>query len=108
MLQKIEVSSGSVQQDLVGGVDDTLVSRSVLVKAVDPASGKTLFKSRAASLEPGGAAISLTLDKVPGGQAKFGTDLSLQLLDADDDQLLETRAVRLNLEMDDWDDSDEM
>jgi hypothetical protein len=103
MLQKIEVASGSVQQDLGGGVDDTLVSRSVLVKAVDPSTGKTLFKSDPATLEPGGGTVAMTLKKVPEAQAKFGTELHLQLLDADDDQLLESASVRLNLEMDDWD-----
>jgi hypothetical protein len=102
MLQKIEVASGSVQQDLGGGVDDSFVSRSVLVKAVDPSTGKTLFKSDPAALEPGGV-IAMTLKKAPGAQAKFGVELQLQLLDADDDELLESASVRLNVEMDDWD-----
>jgi hypothetical protein len=103
MLQKIEVAPGSVQQELGGGVDDTHVSRSVLVKAVDPATGKTLFKSKPATLEPGGGTVAMTLEKVPGAHAKFGTELNLQLLDADDDQLLESTSVRLSVEMDDWD-----
>ena len=103
MLQKIEVAPGSVQQELGGGVDDTHVSRSVLVKAVDPATGKTLFKSKPATLEPGGGTVAMTLEKVPGAHAKFGTELNLQLLDADDDQLLESTSVRLSVEVDDWD-----
>jgi hypothetical protein len=45
----------------------------------------------------------MTLEKVPGAHAKFGTELNLQLLDADDDQLLESTSVRLSVEMDDWD-----
>src|ERR1039458_2407476 len=102
MRQKIEVASGSVQQDLGGGVDDSFVSRSVLVKAVDPSTGKTLFRSDPAALGPGGV-IAMTLKKAPGAQAKFGTELQLQLLDADDDELLESASVRLNVEMDDWD-----
>jgi hypothetical protein len=103
MLQKIEVAPGSIQQELGGGVDETHVSRSVLVKAVDPATGKTLFRSKPAKLEPGGETVALPLEKVPGAQAKFGTELKLQLLDADDDELLESVAVRLSMDMDDWD-----
>jgi hypothetical protein len=102
MLQKIEVASGSVQQDLSGTVDDSFVSRSVLVKAVDPSTGKALFKSDPAILEPGGNTVAMTLKKVPGAQARFGTELHLQLLDADDDELLESASVRLNVEIDDW------
>jgi hypothetical protein len=102
MLQKIEVASGSVQQDLSGTVDDSFVSRSVLVKAVDPSTGKALFKSDPAILEPGGNTVVMTLKKVPGAQARFGTELHLQLLDADDDELLESASVRLNVEIDDW------
>jgi hypothetical protein len=103
MLQKIEVASGAVQQDLVGGVDDALVSRSVLVKAIDTTTGKTLFKTDPATLEPGGGALAMTLRKVPGAQGKFGSEVHLQLLDADDDELLETAAVRLSVELDEWD-----
>jgi hypothetical protein len=103
MLQKIEVAPGSIQQELGGGVDETHVSRSVLVKAVDPATSKTLFRSKPAKLEPGGETVALPLEKVPGAQAKFGTELKLQLLDADDDELLESVAVRLSMDMDDWD-----
>jgi hypothetical protein len=45
----------------------------------------------------------MTLEKVSGAQAMFGTDLNLQLLDGDDDELLESLTVRLSMEMDDWD-----
>ena len=103
MLQKIEVAPGSVQQDLGGGVDDTFVSRSVLVKAVDPSTGKTLFKSDPATLEPGGGTVAMTLKKVSGAQGAFGAEIHLQLLDADDDALLESTPVRLGVELDDWD-----
>ena len=103
MQQKIEVASGSVQQELGGGVDDTFVSRAVLAKVIDPATGKALFKSDVANLEPGGGTVAVILKKVPGAQGKFGAEIHLQLLDADDDELLESVPVRLNVEMDDWD-----
>jgi hypothetical protein len=102
-IQKIEVAPASVQQDLAGGVDESLVSRSVAAKAIDPSTGKTLFKSDAATIEPGGGTVPLTLKRVPGAQGRFGSELQLQLLDADDDELLESQTVRLSVELDEWD-----
>ena len=84
-------------------MDDTFVSRAVLAKVIDPATGKALFKSDVANLEPGGGTVAIILKKVPGAQGKFGAEIHLQLLDADDDELLESVPVRLNVEMDDWD-----
>jgi hypothetical protein len=102
-IQKIEVAPASVQQDLAGGVDESLVSRSVAAKAIDPSTGKTLFKSDAATIEPGGGTVPLTLKRVTGAQGRFGSELQLQLLDAEDDELLESQTVRLSVELDEWD-----
>lgn len=101
--QKVEVGPASVQQSLVGGVDENMVSRSVLVKVIDPATQKTLFRSDVAALEPAGGTVALTLKKVDGAEARRGAELQLQLLDADDDELLGSTAVRLALDMDEWD-----
>ena len=64
LIQKIEVAPAGVQQDLTGGVDDNLVARAVFAKAVDATTGKTLFKSDTATLEPGGQSAPLTLKNI--------------------------------------------
>jgi hypothetical protein len=101
--QKIEVGPASVQQSLTGSVDENIVSRSVQVKVIDPKTQKTLFRSGTVVLEPGGGTAALTLKKVDGAEARRGSELLLQLLDADDDELLESLPVRLALDMDEWD-----
>ena len=101
--QKVEVAPAGVQQELTGGVDDNLVARAVLLKAVDATTGKTLFKSDAATLEPGGQNAVLTLKKVDGAAGQRGLELRLHLIDADDDTVLETVPVRLSVDLDEWD-----
>ena len=103
LIQKIEVAPAGVQQDLTGGVDDNLVARAVFAKAVDATTGKTLFKSDAATLEPGGQSAALTLKKVEGAEGQRGLELRLHLIDADDDTVLETVPVKLSVDLDDWD-----
>ena len=103
LIQKIEVAPAGVQQDLTGGVDDNLVARAVFAKAVDATTGKTLFKSDAATLEPGGQSAALTLKRVEGAEGQRGLELRLHLIDADDDTVLETVPVKLSVDLDDWD-----
>jgi hypothetical protein len=103
LIQKVEVAPAGVQQELTGGVDDNLVARAVLLKAVDATTGKTLFKSDAATLEPGGQNAMLTLKKVDGAAGQRGLELRLHLIDADDDTVLETVPVRLSVDLDEWD-----
>jgi hypothetical protein len=103
LIQKIEVAPAGVQQDLTGGVDDNLVARAVFAKAVDATTGKTLFRSDTATLEPGGQSAALTLKKVEGAEGQRGLELRLHLIDADDDTVLETVAVKLSVDLDEWD-----
>jgi hypothetical protein len=100
---KVEVAPGSGEKDLLGSVDENLLSRKVLVKVVAPASGKVLFKAKnAIVVEPGGETQMAELERVKGAEAKSGTELQLQALDADDEEILDRQTVTLQVELDEW------
>ena len=100
---KVEVAPGSGEKDLLGSVDENLLSRQVMVKVVDPSSGKVLFKTENAVLvEPGGGTQTAELKRVKGAEAKSGAELQLQALDADDEQVLDRQTVTLKVDLDEW------
>jgi hypothetical protein len=100
---KVEVAPGSGEKDLLGSVDENLLGRNVLVKIIIPASGKVLFKSkRAVVVEPGGETRVAELERVKGAEAKSGTELQMQVLDADDEEILDRQTVTLQVELDEW------
>jgi hypothetical protein len=73
------------------------------VKVVVPASGKALFKAKSAVMvEPGGETQVADLERVKGAEAKMGTELQLQALDADDEEILDRQTVTLQVELDEW------
>jgi hypothetical protein len=48
--------------------------------------------------------VALALTKVPGAEAVFGSTAAIQLIDADDDEVLDTRPAVLRVELEgDWD-----
>jgi hypothetical protein len=100
---KVEIAPGSGEKDLLGSVDENLLSRKVMVKVVVPASGKALFKAKSAVIvEPGGETQVADLERVKGAEAKMGTELQLQALDADDEEILDRQTVTLQVELDEW------
>lgn len=100
---KVEVAPGSGEKDLLGSVDENLLSRNVLVKIVLPASGKVLFLAKnAIVVEPGGETRLAELERVKGAESPIGTELQLQALDADDEEILDRQAVTLQVELDEW------
>jgi hypothetical protein len=42
------------------------------------------------------------LERVEGAEAKRGDDLELQVVDADDEEVLDRRRVKLQVDMDEW------
>lgn len=100
---KVEVAPGACEQDLLGAVDENLLSRNVLVKVVAPASGKVLFKAKhALVIVPGGDTQMAELERVKGSAALRGAELQLQALDADDEEILDRQPVTLQVELDEW------
>jgi hypothetical protein len=104
LMQRVEVAPAAAQTGFFDAVDETLLTRTVRVKVCDPATGKALFKGKTtARIEPGGGAVSIELTKVGEVDAKVGTELEVVVEDADNDELLEHRAVTLKVELNDWD-----
>jgi hypothetical protein len=102
--QRIEVAPAALQTGLFEAIDETLLSRSVRVKVVDLASGKTLFKSKTtAQVDPGGGVVALELSKVHDAEAAVGAGLEILVEDADNDEISDRRAVTLKIELSDWD-----
>jgi hypothetical protein len=101
--QRVEVAPGAIQKDLFGRVDENLLARQVLVKVVQTQSGKLIFKSKdPVSIEPGGASVTSELTKIEGAEAARGTNLEMLLVDADDEEILDRRVVKLMVDMDEW------
>jgi hypothetical protein len=100
---RVEIAPASGEQDLLGLVDENLLSRNVLVKVIAPASGKVLFKAKnAVVVEPGGETRVAELERVKGAASPLGAELQLQALDADDEEILDRQTVTLQIELDEW------
>jgi hypothetical protein len=97
---RIEVEAG--QTGLFDGADQSLTGRQVIVKIVQPQSGKVLFVSeKSSAVEPGGGRQIVTL--INKNRVEFGEKLEIRLLDADDEEFLDTRTVEFRVEMDEFD-----
>jgi len=101
LAQRVEVGPAG-QRALIGGVDENLLSRQVVVKVVD-GSGKLLFRSQPVSVEPGGEIQAAQLAKVSTAEAAAGAKVLLQAVDADDEELLDRREVTLAISVSEWD-----
>jgi len=100
---KVEIAPGSGEKDLLGTVDENLLSRKVLVKVIVPASGRTLFKARNPTVvQPGGETQTVELERIKGAESPVGAELQLQALDADDEEILDRQTVTLQVELDEW------
>jgi hypothetical protein len=97
---RIEVEAGHT--GLFDGADQSLTGRQVIVKIVQPQSGKVIFVSeKSSAFEPIGGRQTVTL--INKKRANFGEKLEIRLLDADDEEILDTRAVEFRVEMDEFD-----
>ena len=102
--QRIEVApAGSVQKSLDGSVDGTLLSRNVIVKIINGETGELVFKSQhPATITPGGSPQPITLIKVKGAQAQYGSQLTLRVHDEETEEVLDETKVILKVELDEW------
>lgn len=84
--------------------DVNLLSRRVVVKVKDPASGKLVFRhNEVVTVEPDGPAITIQLAIVsPKPELSYGTPLLVELLDADDEELLAREETSLKMDITDW------
>ncbi len=103
LAQRVEVASAEQQQDFLAESDENIIGRQVVVKVVDPATGKNLFKSKQPmNIEPTGKIQVVEIAKVEGAEGASGMNLMLVLEDADDGEQLDRQPVTLKVDLDEW------
>ncbi len=100
--QRVEVAPGAVQKDIIGGFDRNLLGRKVLVKVIQPETGKLIFKSNSIDIEPGGKTKHADLVKIEGTVASINSILEIRIEDADDEEILDKANAILKIELDEW------
>jgi C4-type Zn-finger protein len=91
-----------VQKDITGGFDRNLLGRKVLVKVIQPETGKLIFKSNSIDIEPGGKTKYADLVKIEGTVASINSQLEIRIEDADDEEILDKANAILKIELDEW------
>ena len=109
LAQRIEIAPGAPGQMKLcqldkpsRGLDEKLIGRTVMVKVMDPETGKAIFKSKPVDIEPGGETKIVELEKVKGAETAIESKLEMQLFDSDDEELLDHTTVTLKVELDEW------
>ena len=99
---RVQVQAAATGQ--LFNADVNVLSRRVLVKIKDPASGKVVFKhAEPVTIEPEGKAETIQLVIVtPKPELAFGTPLLVEVLDADDEQQLVREDIVLKTDITEW------
>lgn len=84
--------------------DVNLLARRVVVKVKDPASGTLVFRhDEPITIEPEGAPVTVQLATIePKPKLPYGAPLHVEVIDADDEEILAHEAVTLRIEISDW------
>jgi hypothetical protein len=99
---RVEVKPG-VSQGTIFGVDAKMMSRQVIVKIVDPVTGRRLFKSGSHKIEPEAPPLTIVLEREPNEACSRGTRLEVQIRDADNDELVDRCEAELKVDLEEWD-----
>ena len=102
MAPRVQVEEGMGQLSLLE--NGLVVARPVLVKIKEKASGKLVFRQEGGvTIEPGGAPVIVQLGLVDDPpQLASGTPLIVEVLDADNEEILDSSEVPLKVDIDDW------
>src|SRR5439155_1425418 len=84
---RVEVRPGGAGQALMFGPDAKMMGRQVMVKVVEPGSGRRLFRSTlSCKVDPDGSPVTLTLEREGGETCPRGARLQVEIRDADNDE----------------------
>ena len=103
---RVQVQAGVAAQ--TGGrlfaTEMNVLARRVMVKVKEPVSGALLFKhGEPVTVEPDGAPVTVGLQLVePRPELAFGTPLMVQVLDADNEEILTSEPITLKVEINEW------
>ncbi len=104
MKPRVEVRPGGASQASMFGADAKMMGRQVVVKVVEPGSGRRLFRSAQSSkVDPDGAPVTLVLDREGHETCSRGARLQVEVRDADNDELLDRCEVELKIDLEEWD-----
>jgi hypothetical protein len=99
---RVEVRAGAGQATMFG-TDVKLTARQVVVRVVEPGSGRRLFKSVSCKVEAEGQPVTITLEREPNEACARGTRLQIEVRDADNDEILDRCDVELKVDLEEWD-----
>lgn len=101
---RVEVKVGSAGQGSMFGPDTGMIGRQIVVKIVEPDTGRRLFHSeQSCRLEPDGVPVTLVLERESGETCSRGIRLQVEVRDADNDALLDRCEVELKIDLEEWD-----
>lgn len=99
---RVEVRAGTSQTTMFGA-DAKMTGRQIVVKVVEPASGRRLFRSQSHKVDAEGQPVTFTLEREPNEACARGTRLQVEVRDADNDELLDRCDVELKVDLEEWD-----
>ena len=99
---RVDVRAGTSQTTMFGA-DAKVTGRQVVVKVIEPGSGRRLFRSQSHKLEAEGQSITFTLERETNEICTRGTRLQVEVRDADNDELLDRCDVELKVDLEEWD-----
>jgi hypothetical protein len=103
---RVQVQAGVPAQ--TGGrlfaTDANVLSRRVVVKVKEPVSGVLVFKhGEPVTVEPDKEPVTVSLQLVePRPELTYGTQLVVQVLDADNEEILTSEPITLKVEINEW------
>jgi hypothetical protein len=80
-----------------------MTGRQVVVKVVEPGSGRRLFNSPSYRVEAEGQPVTIALVRERNEACGRGTRLQVEVRDADNDELLDRCDVELKIDLEEWD-----
>ncbi len=99
---RVEVRAGAGQTTMFGA-DSKMTGRQVVVKVIEPGSGRRLFRSQSHKIEAEGQPVTISLEREPNEACARGTRLLIEVRDADNDELLDRCDVELKVDLEEWD-----
>jgi hypothetical protein len=99
---RVEVRPG-VSQTSMFGSDAKITGRQIVIKVVEPGSGRRLFKSQSHKIEPEGQPLTIVLERELNETCPRGVRLEVQVRDADNDELVDRCETELKVDLEEWD-----
>jgi hypothetical protein len=99
---RVEVRAGT-RQTTMFGADAKMTGRQIVVKVVEPVTGRRLFRSQSHKVEAEGQPVTVTLEREPNEACARGARLLIEVRDADNDELLDRCDVELKIDLEEWD-----